>query len=70
MDSGLDHLVSLGLSEDDALEAAFGVATLLAEAGELPEFPEDPDDDTAAASWLVAAHDYSFFDFVASSLTE
>lgn len=69
MDTGIDFLVGLGLTEDDALEAAFQVATLLAEEEVLPEFPSDPEDDQGKAAWLVAAHDSDFFEFIAESLS-
>ena len=70
MESGIDYLTSLGLSEGDALEAAFSVATVLAEEGVLPEFPEDPEDDEGKAQWLVAAHDNHFFEFIVKSLSD
>ena len=70
MSSGMDYLESHGLSEEDALEASFSVATLLAQEGVLPEFPEDPEDDQGKAEWLVAAYDLSFFELILESLAE
>lgn len=59
-----------GLDEIEALEAVFGVATVLAEQGALPDFPEDGEDMRAKAEWVVAAADIDFFDVVVDALTE
>jgi hypothetical protein len=62
-------LVEAGLADHDALEALFGVVTVLAEQGALPPFPEE-DDDLGRAEWLVAATDLDLFDVLVSSLRE
>ena len=56
------------MSEGDALDAVFGVATVLAERGDLPPFPTEDGDVRGMAEWMVAAKDFKFFDVVLASL--
>ena len=70
LDFGIDRLVRLGLPETDALEAVFGVATVLEQQEALPPFPEEDGDDLGRAAWLVAAVDLDFFDVVVEALQE
>ena len=68
LDFCVDSLVGLGLAEIDALEAIFGVATVLAESEQLPVFPEEDEDPVGQGEWLVAAADLEFLKIVAEAL--
>ncbi len=64
IDTTIDELVSRGLTEDDALDTVFEIATDLAARSLLPEFPEGDDVPIEEiGGWVVAAGDLDFIRF-------
>lgn len=60
VDTSIDVLVERGLTEKDALDTVFHVATVLSQRGVLPEFPGEEATVLDMGKWTVAAADYGF----------
>lgn len=69
MDEAVTKLVTLGLSDTQAIETLFETATHCAKEGLLPEFPEEREQFQEVGDWLVKAHDFGFLNFVVEALT-
>lgn len=69
MDEAVARLVALGLTDLQAIDAIFEVATHCAQESLLPEFPEEREQFQQVGEWLVKAHDFGFVDFVVAALT-
>ena len=63
IDTTIDHLTSAGLTEEQALDTVFTVATVLAEAEVMPEFPDDHAPTVDSGHWLLKAAEIGFTDF-------
>lgn len=70
LDFVVEDLVERGVTDADAIELVFEVATSLSEEGALPEFPDDTETWVAKARWLVAAKDLDFREFVREVLAD
>lgn len=68
LDAVVDRLVAAGVKDTVAIEAVFNAVDLLGEEGELPPFPEGRVSYDVMATWLVAAADYGFADFMAEAV--
>jgi hypothetical protein len=70
IDTTIDQLVTTGLTEEQALDTVFTVATTLAEGEVLPEFPDDTAPIIDSAHWLLKAVDVGFIDFCVEVVSE
>ena len=64
LDMVVDSLQELGISSDIAIESIFSTAEYLAENSVLPQFPEGDVHYRVMGTWLIAAVDFDFADFM------
>jgi hypothetical protein len=70
IDTTIDELVARGLTENDALDTVFEIATELAGQELLPQFPEgDEVPIEEIGKWVVAAGDLNFIEFCVEAVS-
>ena len=69
VDTAIDELTSLGLTEEDALDTVFTIATDLCERKLLPEFPDDQAAVESVGKWAIEASDFGFITFCVEAVS-